>query len=76
MNVKNRVKIIEHANKELVGKTGFIASSGGIMWRGARKLGTDKPLMKGGDGDPTWWVKVDGLDDSILCLEKHLELIE
>ena len=76
MKVGDMVQVFKHAKRTYLGKTGIITSSGGIMWGGARKFGTEKPLMKGAKGRQMWWVRMNGKEDTILCLEENLKLIQ
>jgi hypothetical protein len=75
MKVEDRVRVIKHAKGNYLGKTGIITSSGGVMWGGARKFGTEKPLMAGAKGRQMWWVRIEDKEETIICLEENIKLI-
>lgn len=67
MKVGDRVQVFEHAKRGYLGKTGVITGSGGQMWGRAW-------TMNGVRGKQLWRVRMNGIEETILCSEKGLKL--
>jgi hypothetical protein len=76
MKEGDKVKIIKYNKGRYLGKIGTVTGSGGVMWGRARKLSPAKQLIKGAEARQMWWVRLNHVEGTILCLEEHLELIQ
>jgi hypothetical protein len=66
MKVGDRVQVFGHAKRGYLGKTGVITGSGGVAWGRSR-------TMNGTKGKQLWRIRMDGTEETILCIEKGLK---